>query len=102
MRTFREAGDVSGYTLVLDAFAVLAVRDGDRARAARLTGVVGRLEKSSGTALNPWNRGVLDFDPQELRNDPSVADELAIGAALSVDEAVAYALGEDVEAAEIA
>ena len=57
MRTFREAGDLSGYTLVLDAMAVLAVRDGDRKRAARLTGVVARLEQSSGTALNPWNRG---------------------------------------------
>jgi predicted ATPase/class 3 adenylate cyclase len=99
MRTFREAGDVSGYTLVLDAFAVLAVRDGDRARAARLTGVVGRLEQSSGTALNPWNRGVLDFDPEALRTDPSLADELAIGSGMSVPEAVAYALGEDVEAA---
>ncbi len=98
MRTFREAGDLSGYTLVLDAFAVLAVRDGDRVRAARLTGVVGELEKSSGTALNPWNRGVLEFDPDDLRNDPSLADDLATGAAMSVEEAVAYALGE--EAAE--
>jgi predicted ATPase/class 3 adenylate cyclase len=102
MRTFREAGDLSGYTLVLDAFAVLAVRDGDRARAARLTGVVGQLETSSGTALNPWNRGVLDFDPDALRNDPSLAGEVAIGAALSVPEAVAYALGEEVEAAATA
>jgi non-specific serine/threonine protein kinase len=98
MRTFREAGDLSGYTLVLDAFAVLAVRDGDRVRAARLTGVVGELEKSSGTALNPWNRGVLEFDPDDLRNDPSLADDLATGAAMSVEEAVAYALDE--EAAE--
>jgi hypothetical protein len=102
MRTFREAGDLSGYTLVLDALAVLAVRDGDRARAARLTGVVGQLETSSGTALNPWNRGVLDFDPDALRNDPSLAGEVAIGAALSVPEAVAYALGEEVEAAATA
>jgi predicted ATPase/class 3 adenylate cyclase len=95
MRTFREAGDVSGYTLVLDAMAVLAVRDGDRARAARLTGVVGRLERSSGTALNPWNRGVLEFDPDALRADPALADDLAVGAAMSVSEAVAYALAEE-------
>ncbi len=94
IRTFREAGDLSGYTLVLDALAVVAFRDGDRKRAARLTGVVSQLEQSSGTALNPWNRGVLDFDPEELRGDPALAEELAIGAAMSAEEAVAYALGE--------
>jgi predicted ATPase/class 3 adenylate cyclase len=99
MRIFREAGDVSGYTLVLDAMAVLALRDGDRNRAARLTGVVAKLEQSSGTALNPWNRGVLDFDPEELRADPSLAEELAIGAAMSAEEAVSYALGEAAPAA---
>jgi predicted ATPase/class 3 adenylate cyclase len=95
MRTFREAGDLSGYTLVLDAMAIVAARDGDRHRAARLTGIVSRLEKSSGTALNPWNRGVLDFDPDELRRDPALADDLALGAAMSVEDAVAYALNED-------
>ena len=94
IRTFREAGDLSGYTLVLDALAVLAYRDGDRKRAARLTGVVSQLEQSSGTALNPWNRGVLEFDPDELRADPALAEDLAIGAAMTADEAVAYALGE--------
>jgi predicted ATPase/class 3 adenylate cyclase len=103
IRTFREAGDLSGYTLVLDALAVLAFRDGDRERSARLTGVVSHLEQSSGTALNPWNRGVLDFDPEELRADPALAEELAIGAAMSAEEAVAYALGEEAPApAEVA
>ena len=95
LQTFREAGDVTGYTLVLDAMAVLAVRDGDRRRAARLTGAVRRLEQSSGTALNPWNRGVLEFDPKDLRSDPELAHDLALGAALSVEEAVAYALREE-------
>jgi predicted ATPase/class 3 adenylate cyclase len=95
IRTFREAGDLSGYTLVLDAMAVLALREGDRPRAARLTGAVMQLEQSSGTALNPWNRGVLDFDPKELRSDPELTDDLALGAAMSVEEAVAYALGEE-------
>jgi predicted ATPase/class 3 adenylate cyclase len=101
LRTFGEAGDLSGYTLVFDAMAVLAARQGDRGRAARLTGIVGQLERSSGTALNPWNRGVLEFDPGELRSDPALADDLALGATMTIPEAVAYALGEDapVEAA---
>ena len=100
MRVFRDAGDLSGYTLVLDAMAILATREGDRGRAARLTGAVSQLEQSSGTALNPWNRGVLEFDPEELRSDPALAEDLAIGAAMSTEEAVAYALGEDAPARE--
>jgi hypothetical protein len=95
LRTFREAGDLSGYTLVFDAMAVLAAREGDRNRAARLTGIVGQLERSSGTALNPWNRGVLEFDPEEIKSDPALADDLALGAAMTIPDAIAYALGED-------
>ena len=95
LQTFREAGDVTGYTLVLDAMAVLALRGGDRNRAARITGVVTRLEETSGTGLNPWNRGVLEFDPKDLRSDPALAEDLARGAAMSVEDAVTYALGEE-------
>jgi predicted ATPase/class 3 adenylate cyclase len=94
IRTFREAGDLSGYTLVLDAMAIVAFRDGDRKLAARLTGAVTQLEQSSGTALNPWNRGVLEFDPDELRRDPTLAQDVAIGAAMSAEEVVAFVLGE--------
>ncbi len=57
--------------------------------------MVGRLEETSGTGLNPWNRGVLEFDPKELRADPALAEDLALGAAMSVEDAVAYALGEE-------
>ena len=89
---FAEAQDVSGYTLVLDAVAVLALRDGDRARAARLSGAVVKLERTSGTGLNQWNRDLLSFDPAELKADPSLADAWAAGEAMTADEAVAYAL----------
>ena len=92
LRTFREAEDLTGYALVLDAMAVLAIYNGDRGRAARLTGAVGRLEKLTGTGLNPWNRGILDFDPETIRRDPQLADEVAAGEAMTTAEAVAYAL----------
>jgi hypothetical protein len=93
LRIFDEAEDVTGYALVLDAFAILAVRDGDRRRGARLTGVVDRIERTSGTGLNLWNRTVIGFDPRELLDDPSLAAEIAAGEAMTIAEAVAYALG---------
>ncbi len=92
LRIFAEAYDLTGYALVLDAFANLAVRDGDRSRAARLSGAVSRLERASGTGLNLWNRTPLNFDPEELRQDPALADDFAEGEKLSDADAVAYAL----------
>jgi tetratricopeptide (TPR) repeat protein len=89
---FDEAEDLTGYALVLDTFAVLALRDGDRRRAARLSGAAGVLERTSGTGLNTWNRTILGFDRQELRDDPSLAGDIAAGEAMTTAEAVAYAL----------
>jgi predicted ATPase len=100
LRTFREAQDVTGYTLVIDAMAALALHAGDRRRAATLAGAVAVLERSSGTMLNTWNRDALDFDPETLRADPALADEIAIGGAMTADQAVAYALGEGPETRE--
>jgi tetratricopeptide (TPR) repeat protein len=92
LEIFAEAQDISGYTLVIDGYAVLAARDGDLDRAARLSGAVSRLELTSGTGLNLWNREVLGFYPDELRRNPEYADAWAAGEGLTADEAVAYAL----------
>ena len=92
LRIFDEAEDVTGYALVLDAIAILAVRDGDRRRGARLTGVVDRIERTSGTGLNLWQRSVLGFDSQELHEDPSLAADIAAGEAMTIADAVAFAL----------
>jgi hypothetical protein len=93
LEIFAEAQDVSGYTLVLDAVALLALRNGDRDRAARLSAAVANLERTSGTGLNQWNREVLGFFPDELKADPALADAWAAGEAMTAGEAVAYALG---------
>ena len=92
LEIFADAQDVSGYTLVLDAIAALALRQGDRARAARLSAAVANLERSSGTGLNQWNRELLGFVPTELKADPALSDAWALGEAMTADEAVAYAL----------
>jgi hypothetical protein len=89
---FTDAQDISGYTLVLDALALAAYYEGDLSRAARLSGAVATLERTSGTGLNLFNREVLGFDPQDLRADTSLAGDWAAGEAMTTDEAVAYAL----------
>ena len=94
LRIFSDAQDISGLTLVLDAFAILAVREGDRERAARLSGAVVTFERTSGTGLNNWTRALLAFDPAELQGDPALADAWASGEALTAAQAVAYALEE--------
>ena len=91
LETFAEAQDVSGYTLVMDTLSIVAQRDGNDELAARLAGAVKTLERTTGTGLNLWNRGVL---PQgvDYENDQAWADEFAAGAELSIEEAVALAL----------
>ncbi len=95
LRIFADAADVTGYVLVLDGYAALAEREGDRQRAARLSGAVAALEASSGTGLNPANRKLMDFNPEHLRTDPATADEWAAGAQMQVPELIAYALAQD-------
>ena len=92
IRIFADAQDLTGHTLVLDGFAILAMRDGDRDRAARLSAAVATLERVSGTGLNLSIRDTLDFDPQVLRQDPMLANAWSAGETLSTSDAVAYAL----------
>ena len=92
LEIFAEAQDVSGYTLVLDTIALVAYRDGDLERAARLNGAVRNLERTTGTGLNWWNREVLEFAPDEIFEEPRLAALVAEGEAMTPEEAVAYAL----------
>ncbi|HEX2129681.1 MAG TPA: adenylate/guanylate cyclase domain-containing protein [Solirubrobacterales bacterium] len=88
---FEAADDVTGYTLLFDAFAILAYREGDPVRAARLFGAVETLEAKSGTGLNRWNRSVLGFDLDTLRADPALAEVWAAGSEMTPAAAAAYA-----------
>jgi hypothetical protein len=92
LRIFADAEDVSGYTLVMDALALTAFREGDLERAARLSGAVESLERASGTGLNLWNRELLGWMPREMLGDPALSEAWAAGEQLSGAEAVAYAL----------
>jgi predicted ATPase/class 3 adenylate cyclase len=94
LRIFSAADDVSGYTLVLDAYAAHALAAGDRERSARISGHVAVLERQSGTGLNPANRQLVDFDPAALRSDPTLADAWADGERTSTATLVAALLAE--------
>ena len=88
---FAAADDMSGFALVLDGLAIVAQRGGDQERAARLSGVVARLEATTGTGLNPLNRRIFGFDPGVLRDGPNTAAAWAEGQELSTADAIAYA-----------
>jgi predicted ATPase/class 3 adenylate cyclase len=96
LRQFYAASDASGVTLVLDNLSALAVSIGDLERGARLWGAARHLVTTTGATLAT----VVDdsLRPGVRANvrtamAPDVLDRLAAeGAALTLDEAVAYAL----------
>ncbi len=96
LEIFHAARDITGYTLVLDGFALLADRSGDPPLAARLSGAVHRLELETGTGLNLWNREVLGFNPALIAEDPAYRADWEAGLALDAEAAVALALEEPV------
>ena len=103
LRHFHDAGDTAGITLSLDDLSSIAVARGDLARAARLRGAARNLANETGAMLASF---IEDAFEQEMR--PSVRARLASadierlgaeGAAMTLDEAVSYALEPAVEVA---
>jgi predicted ATPase/class 3 adenylate cyclase len=92
LRVFHDAGDVTGYVLVLDGMAHAYALLGDELRAARLAAAVNVLEERTGTGLNPPNREVLGFKPETLRRTPELAAAWNEGRLLETDAAVRLAL----------
>ena len=108
VRHFQDAGDAAGLTLTLDDLSALAIADGDLPRAARLRGAARNLGIETGTNL----RAVVEdaFD-QGMRpgirvrmSEEDVERFGAEGAAMTLDQAISYALEgarpEDVDAAD--
>jgi hypothetical protein len=96
LRRFQEAGDVSGITLVLDDLAGVAAADGDRPRAGRIWGAARHLQRITGADLASFNETGFGTSGYKNPRDMMTAEELerygAEGAAMGLDEAVAYAL----------
>jgi len=101
LRHFWEAGDAAGVTLVLDDLASLELARDDPDRAARLWGAARNLTNATGANLATFVDGWIE---QEVRPNvrralpPERLAELAReGAAFSLDEAVAYGLGIELQ-----
>jgi predicted ATPase/class 3 adenylate cyclase len=96
LRHFHDASDASGLALILDDLASLAVVDGDLPRAARIRGAARRLTTATGATLAGFVDDVFEHDVRPHVARSISPDDLerfgAEGAAMTLDEAVAYAL----------
>ena len=96
IRHFHAAGDASGLTLTLDDLSAVAVADGDLPRAARLRGAARNLTPRRAPSWPGTSRRRSSAAPARASGRRCPADDLARygaeGAALTLDEAVAYAL----------
>jgi tetratricopeptide (TPR) repeat protein len=92
----RELGDSAGAGSVLDGFACAAAASGDARRALRLAGAAESLRNAIKLTLSATERAVLDryLDRARSMLAQGVADdELSRGRMMTLDEAVALALG---------
>jgi len=98
LRLFNESGDAAGLTLVFDDLASQAASDGDPERAARLWGAARSLSASTGAGLASYVDQFLERFPEQTAKatlSPSEVTRLAgEGAAMTIDQVVAYALEE--------
>ncbi len=96
LELFHAAGDVAGITLVLDDLSIVAIVEGNRERAGRLWGAARHLQATTGADIATSVESA--FEAQALRTPRRelTAEELGRygpeGAALRLDEVVAYAL----------
>lgn len=93
---FAESGDVSGIILTLDDLAVIAAARREGQRSGRLWGAARHLQQTTGMALADYVEETYTmFDsptPAQLLGDAELKAAAAEGAAMSLDEVVAYAL----------
>jgi hypothetical protein len=98
LAAFREMSDWLGLAHSLDRFAALAKVHGESQRAARLYGAADAWRESLGFPLTPVRRIHCDQDTVFLRTllgEEAFAAAWAEGQALSLEQAVAYALEAD-------
>ncbi len=102
LHLFHEAGDLAGVILCLDDLSAQALVDGDLPRAGRLRGGARKLERTVGTRLASWVEESFEAATRPTARralDPGELERYAAeGAAMPLDDLVAYALGTGPEA----
>ena len=96
IRHFYAAGDAAGLTLTLDDLSAVSVAEGDLPRAARLRGAARNLTTETGAELAGFVEDRFEAGVRPgVRSQMSEAELVrygAEGAAMTLDEAIAYAL----------
>ncbi len=96
LEVFSESGDVAGITLELDNLASVAAAQGDLTRSGRLWGAARHLQELTGTGLADYVEETFELfgtpTPREVLSEEELAERAAEGAAMSLDDIVAYAL----------
>ena len=99
MRHFYAAGDTAGITLCLDDLSSVEVAEGNLERAAILRGAARNLTAVTGAGLANYVEDLYEVGARpkivEHMSEAELERLSAEGAALTLDEAVAYALGMD-------
>ena len=97
LQHFLIAGDAAGMTMVIDDLSSMALADNQPERASKLWGAGRALAKATGATLASYTDGWIESELRpNVRNSIEPAELqrwAAEGAAMSLDEAVAYALG---------
>jgi predicted ATPase/class 3 adenylate cyclase len=92
---FKAAGDLTGIAILVNDFAILALLRDDLDRAVRLHAAALETERKVGQGLVSNYHGYVPWDPRSSRErlgDEAYEKFFAEGGAMSVDEAVSYAL----------
>ena len=96
LQHFQAAGDISGITLTLDDLALIEAGAGRMERSGRLWGAARRLQQVTGTALADYVEATKDLygvpTARMAVGEEALARLAAEGAAMTLDEVVAYAL----------
>ena len=98
---FYRASDTAGETLVFDDLSSLELAVGDQDRAARLWGAARSLTSSTGAGLAAFVDEAIEYDARPNIRKTMPPERLEAlgreGAAMALDEIVAYALGITVD-----
>ena len=91
LKLFSAAGDFSGIVFCLETFAELAAVVRDYARAVVLEAAAGTVRASTGLELRDWTQQAGGQEERLLSQEQAAAAQ-ARGEAMTLDEAIAYAL----------